>query len=230
MFTSVAPRYDLLNRVLSLNLDHRWRRTVARMAFNGLRRPLVLDLCTGTGDLAVELVGHCFDARIVAVDFVAPMLERARAKIRRTAAPGAILPLCGDALSLPFRDGSFDLLTVAFGLRNLSPIEGALDEAARVIRPGGRLVALEFALPEQRFWRSLYGFYFFRILPRIGNWIVGMGAYSYLAKSVAFFPTPRQLSELLEKHGFVEAQWRPLAGGAVAVHGARRAWEPNAER
>lgn len=223
MFTAVAPRYDLLNHVLSLNLDRRWRRAAARTAFDGLERPFILDLCAGTGDLAIELAGHCPEARIVALDVAVPMLERARAKVRRAAVSGAILPLCGDALCLPFRDGSFDLLTVAFGLRNLSPLERALDEAARVIRPGGRLVALEFALPERGLWRRLYGFYFFRVLPRIGNWISGTSAYSYLSRSVAVFPAPQQLGELLESHGFVETHSQLLAGGAVALHSASRA-------
>ena len=223
MFVSVAPDYDLLNHLLSLNLDRRWRRAAAQTAFDGLKRPFVLDLCAGTGDLAVELAGHCPDALIVALDFATPMLERARAKIHRVGLPGLILPLCGDAICLPFRDGSFDLLTVAFGLRNLSPLERALDEAVRVIRPGGRLVALEFALPERGLWQHLYGFYLFHVLPRIGNWISGTSAYSYLPRSVSLFPTPQRLTKLLESHGFVEAESRLLAGGAVAIHTARTA-------
>ena len=223
MFGAITPRYDLLNHLLSLNLDRRWRRKAAELAFEGLRRPRVLDLCAGTGDLAIELARHCSDAWIVALDFVAPMLERARDKCRKVNLADRVHPLCGDALRLPFRDRTFDLLAVAFGLRNTSPIEAALSEAARVIRPGGRLLILEFSLPARGFWRRLYGFYFYRILPKIGRWISGTSAYSYLPASVALFPEPDRLREMLGRSGFVEAEWRPLAGGAVALHTARMA-------
>jgi len=232
MFDSVAPRYDLLNHLLSLNLDRRWRRAATQAAFGTPpaeadptrldgRRPLqVLDLCAGTGDLALELVRRSPAARVIALDFVEPMLQRSRARVQSLGLTDRIFPLCGDALQMPFRDGSFDLLTVAFGLRNLSPLERALDEAARVLRPGGRIVILEFALPTRGVWGWFYRFYFFRVLPRIGRWISGTSAYSYLPASVALFPEPAQWSTMLEGHGFVEARWRSLAGGAVALHTA----------
>ena len=223
MFGSITPRYDFLNHLLSLNLDRRWRRKAAELAFEGMTRPRVLDLCAGTGDLAIELARRCAEARIVALDFVAPMLERARDKCRNAGLADRVLPLCGDALRLPFCDGAFDVVAVAFGLRNISPVEAALSEAARVIRPGGRLLILEFALPARGLWRRLYGFYFFRILPKIGRWISGTSAYSYLPASVALFPEPDRLGEMLGAFGFVEARWRPLAGGAVALHTARMA-------
>jgi len=233
MFASIAPRYDLLNHLLSLNLDRRWRRTAAQMAFGVGRRdaafslldcpqpPRVLDLCAGTGDLAIELARHCPEAHVVALDFVKPMLDRGRAKSLRAGMGDRIHVLCGDAFQLPFRAHSFDVLAVAFGLRNLSPVEAALTEAARVIRPGGRLVILEFAMPARRLWRWLYGLYFFRVVPKIGRWISGTSAYSYLPASVALFLEPARLTETLGRLGFVDAQWRALAGGAAAVHVAR---------
>jgi len=221
MFTSIARRYDLLNHLLSLNLDRRWRQRAAHEAFDGRPRSRVLDLCAGTGDLALELARRFGDARIVALDFLEPMLERGRAKSRRAGMANRIYPVCGDALHLPFRDHSFEVLTVAFGLRNLFPIEKSLAEMARVIQPGGQIVILEFALPAQRFWRWLYGLYFFRILPKIGKWISGTSAYSYLAASVALFPQPERLCEMLGKRGFADVQWHPLTGGTVALYTAR---------
>lgn len=223
MFTSIAPRYDLLNHLLSLNQDRRWRRVATHVALEGFDGPRVLDLCAGTGDLALELAGRSDEARVVALDFVHPMLVRAAEKIRKAGAAERIRPICGDALRLPFRDHSFDLVTMAFGLRNLSPVESALEEAARVLRPGGRIVVLEFAMPERGLWRRLYAFYFFRILPKIGKWISGTSAYSYLPASVALFHEPKRLGEALERHGFADARRLALTGGVVAVHSARRA-------
>ena len=129
----------------------------------------------------------------------------------------------GDALEMPFADATFDALTVAFGLRNLSPVKRALAEARRVIRPGGRIVILDFALPTRGVWARLYRFYFFRILPSIGRWISGTSAYSYLPASVALFPEPAELAAQLELHGFTQAWWQSLAGGAVALHVAKAA-------
>ena len=222
MFTSVAPQYDLLNHLLSLNRDHRWRRVATRAALEGLHSPRVLDLCAGTGDLALEMARQCVGAKVVAADFVVPMLARAAEKIRRAGAAGRIAPLCADALYLPFRAASFDVVTMAFGLRNLSPVERALDEAARVLRPGGRIVILEFSMPLPGLWRRVYAFYFFRVLPKIGRWVSGTSAYSYLPASVALFHEPERLAEGLAQHGFVDAHWQPLTGGVVAVHSARR--------
>jgi len=232
MFASVARCYDLLNHLLSLNFDRRWRRLAAREALKpssdnncsptirGRALSRILDLCAGTGDLALELARCRPGARIAAVDFVQPMLKRGQAKFHRAAKAGQIHALCADAFHLPFRDGSFEALTVAFGLRNIVPVEQALAEAARVVRPGGRLVVLEFSLPRRGLWRRIYGFYFFHILPRIGKWVSGTAAYHYLADSVARFPEPEQFSAMLSREGFTDAQWRPLLGGAVALYTA----------
>jgi demethylmenaquinone methyltransferase/2-methoxy-6-polyprenyl-1,4-benzoquinol methylase len=220
MFASIARRYDLLNHLLSLNLDRRWRRLAARRAVEGLKQPRVLDLCAGTGDLALEVARQCPEATVVALDFAGPMLERARSKFRRATSPNRLLPLCGDALRLPFRDHSFDALATAFGLRNVSPVEQALTEAARVLRPGGRFVVLEFAMPERGWWRAIYSFYFFRVLPKIGRWISGTSAYSYLPASVALFLEPERLGERLGRQRFINVRRQPLLGGAVAIHTA----------
>lgn len=234
MFTTVAPRYDFLNHLLSLNFDRRWRIRAAQAALEGFERPHVLDLCAGTGDLALELARQSPQAHVVALDFVEPMLRRAAAKaqdIARIGRIGHIGPIgsmrpmcfcCGDALQLPFPDGSFDALTVAFGLRNLSPIEGALGEMARVIRTGGRVVILEFALPQKGLWRRIYSFYFFRILPKVVRWISGTSAYSYLPASVILFPEPSRLSEMLGQQGLGSAQWKPLSGGTVGLYVASK--------
>lgn len=222
MFGSIAHRYDLLNHLLSLNLDRRWRRRAARFVCNGHDSPRVLDLCAGTGDLSLEVARRGAGARVVALDFVAPMLEIAAEKIERAGAGGRVVPVCGDGLCLPFRDGTFDALTVAFGVRNLSSLESGIAEMARVLRPGGRLAVLEFSLPKSGLWRRLYAFYFFRVLPKLGKRISGTSAYSYLPASVATFPEPAELSELLRRAGFEGTQWRSLAGGAVALHTARK--------
>jgi len=221
MFRAIVPRYDLLNHLLSFGLDCLWRRAAARAALNGTARPLVLDLCAGTGDLALEIARRCPGARVVALDFVPEMLEKAAEKSARRGLSGRIEPLCADALRLPFGAGVFDLVTMAFGLRNISPPEGALAEARRVLRPGGRLVVLEFALPARGVWRRLYSFYFFRILPRIGRLISGSSAYEYLPASVESFADPPRLRAMIEGQGFAGAEWRVLAGGAVALHRAR---------
>jgi demethylmenaquinone methyltransferase/2-methoxy-6-polyprenyl-1,4-benzoquinol methylase len=222
MFTSIAPHYDLLNHLLSLNLDRRWRRRTARTALEGLARPRVLDLCTGTGDLALEIARRAPEAAIDGLDFVFPMLERMRRKVRRAGLDGRIRTVCGDGFHLPYRDGAFDAVTVAFGLRNLSPPDEAIDEVGRVLRPGGRFVILEFALPKRGLWARVYSFYFFRVLPKLGKWISGTSAYSYLPASVALFPEPPALSAMLEAHGFTDARRHPLAGGVLALHVAIR--------
>jgi demethylmenaquinone methyltransferase/2-methoxy-6-polyprenyl-1,4-benzoquinol methylase len=223
MFASIAPRYDLLNHLLSLNLDRRWRRQAAHAVLDGLTNPRILDLCAGTGDLALAIMRRNAATQLVALDFVHEMLRIGRTKIVRAGESGHITVVCGDALQLPFEAAGFDGLTVAFGVRNLSSVEGGLVEMARVLRAGGRLVILEFMLPRGGLWRRLYAFHFFRVLPQVGRWISGdSSAYNYLPESVAAFAEPEDLSEMIIGAGFEEATWRPLAGGAVALHTARR--------
>ncbi len=218
IFSEIAPRYDLLNHVLSLNIDRRWR----RKAVDRLEVPVgdpevrVLDACAGTYDLALELTDRAgFEGRVVASDFARPMLVEGKEKVRRS----PIWPVCGDSLRLPFADGTFDRAMVAFGVRNLADVQGGFQEFARVLRPGGRLVVLEFTTPPNPVTRRLYLFYFHRILPLIGRVVSGHPwAYTYLPESVREFPGPDELAGLLESSGFDGAEWSYLTAGIAAIH------------
>jgi demethylmenaquinone methyltransferase / 2-methoxy-6-polyprenyl-1,4-benzoquinol methylase len=222
LFSEIAPRYDLLNHVLSLNVDRRWR----RRAVDALDAPAgdpdvrVLDVCAGTYDLSLELAGRTgFEGRIVAADFAFPMLVEGLEKVGEK----PVAPLCGDALRLPFPDGSFDRAMVAFGVRNLSDPAAGFRELARVLRSGGRLVVLEFTTPPNALMRRLYLFYFHRILPLVGRIVSGHPwAYTYLPESVKEFPGPDDLAESMRASGFREASWRYLTGGIAAIHVADR--------
>lgn len=219
VFTGIAPRYDLLNHVLSLNADRRWRRRAVD-ALGWERHPdgRYLDLCAGTLDLAAELGNRPgFSGRVVAADFVPAMLEQGRGKSART------LPAAADALSLPFGDGAFDGATVGFGVRNLMDLDAGLREAARVIRPGGRLVVLEFTTPRRQPLRALYLGYFTRVLPRVGRLVSKhRSAYDWLPASVLAFPEPDALALRLAGAGFGAVEWRTMWGGIVALHTAVR--------
>lgn len=218
MFAGIADRYDLLNHVLSLNIDKRWRRLVA----NELRGILddsnatVLDVACGTGDLSLELNRNA-KAQIIGTDFCRPMLSVAKEK---TSATNARIPyLEADAMTLPFADESFDAVTIAFGLRNLPNFENGLRELNRVLKPGGTLAVLECSHPPLPVFRQVYGFYFNKVLPRIGGIVSGSsGAYRYLPNSVSTFPEQRALVALIEKTGFTSVKYRNLTGGIAALH------------
>lgn len=215
MFAGVAPRYDLLNHLLSASLDRRWRR---RAAESLAARPgeRILDLCAGTGDQALALAPS--GARIVASDFCLPMLVRAQPKLRRLGG-GAPQPMAGDALALPHADGAFHGATVSFGLRNVADLDRALAELARVVRPGGRLVVLEFMVPVRQPLRALYLFYFRRVLPTIGRLLSPRGsAYGYLPSSVLEFPQRRAFTERMRAAGFDDARWQGLSFGIVGLY------------
>jgi demethylmenaquinone methyltransferase/2-methoxy-6-polyprenyl-1,4-benzoquinol methylase len=222
MFRAIAPRYDLLNHVLSLNRDRAWRRrTVDRLAAPASRDAIVLDLCAGTLDLAVELARRpAFGGRIIAADFAQEMLARGTPKIKRL----AVLPVCADALSLPLPDAGCDAAMVAFGVRNLGSLDAGFRELARVLRPGGRVAVLEFATPTWRPFRALYLLYFRRILPAVGRLVSRHGsAYSYLPASVLEFPAPDALAALMHTTGFRDVTWERMTGGIVALHVGTRA-------
>jgi len=222
MFAAIAARYDLLNHLLSGNVDKRWRRLVAKTIYQGLPRGTgrVLDVACGTGDLSLTLSegGH---AKIVGVDFCRPMLDIAASKSLKR---DARIPFIeGDALALPFSDSSFDGATIAFGLRNLASVESGLAELRRVLKPGGRLAVLEFSKPRFAIFRGLFKVYFTKLLPIVGGLISGSrGAYQYLPDSVSRFPDQKELSALMTKAGFEEVTYKNLTGGIAALHTGRR--------
>lgn len=219
MFASVAGRYDLLNHLLSGNTDRRWRRLVANklsliLSRDGAR---VLDVACGTGDLALALAGSS-RARVFGTDFCRPMLEIAKRKATSTVS-SAIPFVEGDALKLPFTDSSFDAVTIAFGLRNLSSVEVGLTELLRVLKPDGRAAILEFSTPVIPGFRTLFQFYFTRVLPRIGGMVSGSrAAYEYLPDSVSRFPDQRRLSAMMREAGFDDVEYKNLTGGIAAIH------------
>jgi demethylmenaquinone methyltransferase/2-methoxy-6-polyprenyl-1,4-benzoquinol methylase len=220
MFTAIAPRYDFLNHVLSLNIDRRWRRqAVARLNWERAPSGSYLDLCAGTLDLAVTL-SRCpgFTGQAIGADFVLPMLSLGRAK------SATVHPVNADALELPFADASFDGATVGFGVRNLADLDAGLAEAHRILKPGSRFVILEFTTPPRQPLRGLYFFYFRKVLPLIGRLVSRHGdAYTYLPESVLSFPEPEQLAARMRAQGFAEVEYSRLLGGICAIHvGVRR--------
>ena len=217
IFSEIAPRYDLLNHVLSLNIDRRWRKAaVAKLDWERASDGTYLDACAGTFDLALELTRQRgFGGRVVASDFAHPMLVQGAPKI----AADAVSPVCGDSLVLPFAEGSFDGATVGFGVRNLADVRSGIGELRRVLKPGARAVVLEFTVPPNPVMRAGYLFYFNRILPVVGRVVSGHPwAYTYLPESVKEFPGPDDLGEIFRDVGFNEVGWRLLSGGIAALH------------
>jgi demethylmenaquinone methyltransferase/2-methoxy-6-polyprenyl-1,4-benzoquinol methylase len=217
MFAGIAVRYDLLNHLLSGNTDRRWRQLVARRLKPALGADTrALDVACGTGDLSLTLA-QAGAEHVVGLDFCRPMLELAARKARDSS---RALPFVeGDALCLPFADRSFDVVTIAFGLRNLADVEGGLREFWRVLRPGGTLAVLEFSRPVVPGFRALFQFYFRRVLPRIGGLVSGSrGAYEYLPDSVSRFPDQARLAELMRGVGFAAVEYENLTGGIAALH------------
>jgi len=222
MFDAIAPRYDLLNHVLSAGLDRRWRdRAVEALALPA--GALVMDLCTGTGDLAIATVRRVPGASVVGIDFAGEMLRLARAKVRGAALDGRIRLVRGDAARIPLRDGSCAAATIAFGIRNVAEPERALAEIARVLKPGGRLVILEFGQPRIPGIRTLYSWYFRYLLPLVGRAVSKhQSAYSYLPASVGTFPPPAEFSRILAATGFSQVRAVPLSFGIVYLFAAER--------
>ena len=213
MFARVARRYDLANHVLSFNIDRVWRARTVRRVRPILERPgaRVLDICCGTGDLTLALAREC-RAPVLGSDFCHPMLVAARRK-------GAADLFEADALRLPLRDASLDLVTVAFGFRNLANYGAGLAEMRRVLRPGGTAAILEFSDPPNPVFAALYHFYSRRILPLIGGALSGSrDAYTYLPESVRKFPSPEELAEEMRRAGFEAVRYERFTGGVATLH------------
>jgi demethylmenaquinone methyltransferase/2-methoxy-6-polyprenyl-1,4-benzoquinol methylase len=218
MFARVAHRYDLANHLLSFNIDRTWRARTVKRVRHLVERPgaRVLDICCGTGDLmlAIEPFGG---GPVMGTDFCHPMLTAAREKIARRGARAVVFE--SDALRLPLRDAGLDLITVAFGFRNLANYESGLLEMRRVLRPGGLAAILEFSQPSNRVFGTLYEFYSRRILPRIGGLLTGSpDAYQYLPESVRKFLSPDELADHMRNAGFVDVRFELMTGGSVALH------------
>jgi demethylmenaquinone methyltransferase/2-methoxy-6-polyprenyl-1,4-benzoquinol methylase len=215
MFARIAPRYDLANTLLSLGQDHSWRRhvTLEVAKWSPLR---ILDVATGSGALAAEIRRVVPNASLLGVDFCLPMLDLARRR-------GLEYLLVADGLALPFRNQVFDVVTIAFGLRNMASLGAALREMARVLRPGGHILILDFSLPDLPL-RALYRLYLHRVLPWLAGAVTGEpDAYRYLGGSIEEFPRGSAMIELIEQAGFHQGQARPLSGGVVSVYTAERA-------
>ena len=215
MFARIAPRYDLLNHLLSAGVDRRWRSVLVRR-LGDLHGRLAIDCCCGTGDLALALSRA--GASVVGVDFTPQMLARARPK--RSARPP--LFVAGDALALPLRDGRADAAAIAFGIRNVADRLGGLRELKRVVRPGGTVIVLEFSLPRGKLRSALYRGYFTRVLPRIGGWISGDApAYRYLPDTVLAWPGPEELQAEMGSIGLEDCGFQLLTGGIACLSWGR---------
>jgi demethylmenaquinone methyltransferase/2-methoxy-6-polyprenyl-1,4-benzoquinol methylase len=218
MFGRVAHRYDLLNHLLSLEIDRYWRARAVRRLRPWLELPgaRALDLCCGTGDLLLALEARR-GGPVLGADFSHPMLVAARRKVARRGARSEVVE--ADALALPFPDGSLDVVATAFGFRNLANYARGMAELRRVLRPGGAAAILEFSQPSNRVFAALYGFYSRRVLPAVGGLISGdRGAYAYLPESVAKFPDAPALAGLMRQSGFDDVDYTLLTGGIVALH------------
>ncbi len=214
MFARIAPRYDLLNRLMTFGMDASWRARGARLAVGANPAPLILDLATGTGDFALAIQNAAPAARVVGLDLVYEMLACAQTKNAARAMP----LLTGDALDLPFADNTFDAATSAFMLRNVVSLERAFAEMARVLKPGGRVVALEITQPRLPLWSALYKFYFYRLVPILGGALSDRAAYRYLPASAARFVNADELADLMRGAGLQNVTYELLNVGTVVLH------------
>jgi demethylmenaquinone methyltransferase/2-methoxy-6-polyprenyl-1,4-benzoquinol methylase len=225
MFGQIAGRYDLINHVLSFNLDRLWRaRTVRKVApILADSKARVLDLCCGTGDLMLALENRR-RAPVIGADFCHPMLVEAKRKVSMRGLGSVLFE--GDAMSLPLASNTFDLVTCAFGFRNFANYEAGLVELARVLKPGGTLAILEFSQPDNRLFAALYDWFSMKMLPRIGGLISGSrDAYSYLPQSIRKFPDAEGLAAKMREAGFRQVEIDRMTFGAVALHVGRKSEE-----
>lgn len=221
MFSAIARSYDLNNRLHSLGRDQAWRRAAVDAA-QLKQGETALDVACGTGDLSLAFA-RAGAGRVIALDFTTAMLMQAQCKVPRSV---SCIPhyLCADALKLPIADGLVDITSIAFGIRNVSDPFAVIGEFYRVLRPGGRVVILEFSTPAWAPWRAIYQFYFHHIMPRTASWIAGdrSGAYRYLPRSVDTFLDRPQMQHLMEKAGFIDITLRPLTLGIAVIYTATK--------
>jgi len=216
-FDAIANRYDLMNTLLSFGLHHAWKKyTLKEAAINGDMH--VLDVCGGTGDLAALAARKLNnDSTVTLYDFSLEMMLAGRRRAQKK--PPAIQYICGDAQFLALKDQQFDVLLIGFGLRNLADMNAGLREFQRVLKPGGRLVCLEFSQPTAPLLRRIYDIYSYRVIPVLGSLITGSReAYTYLPDSIRDFPAPKRLSQIIEQAGFTNVTYRLLTGGIAAIH------------
>jgi demethylmenaquinone methyltransferase/2-methoxy-6-polyprenyl-1,4-benzoquinol methylase len=220
MFSAIAPAYDRMNHLLSLSIDRYWRWRTTRIVRPEGRAP-ILDVCTGTGDLALAFADRTRgEVPIVATDFCPEMLALGRAKSQRSGTGRKVMFLEGDTQALPFATNTFQIVSVAFGLRNVADTEQGLREMVRVCRPQGRVAVLEFSMPRHQPMRALYGWYFRRVLPRIGQFLARNDhqAYRYLPESVGEFPERADLVKRMEAAGLREVRYYSLTGGVATLY------------
>jgi demethylmenaquinone methyltransferase/2-methoxy-6-polyprenyl-1,4-benzoquinol methylase len=222
MFDRISPKYDALNHLLSFNIDKVWRRKTAKAVAKS-HPNTILDLATGTADLAIAVAKRNPQAHILGMDISEKMLDIGKEKVMHQNLANQIELRLGDAASLPFEDDSFDAITVAFGVRNFEDLGKGLSEISRVLKPGGQAVILEFSMPERFPVKQLYRFYFRRLLPFIGKLISkDNNAYAYLPASVERFPKPKAFLELLAQHGLIQGTVRPLTFGIATLYCSER--------
>ncbi len=217
MFSEIAPRYDLLNHVLSLNIDRAWRRKALRaLAWDRAPKGFYLDLCAGTLDVGAMLIKQSgFEGRVIGADFAVPMLQHGAGK----APTDRLTPVGADALALPIADRVLDGAIVAFGIRNVADLDAGLREVRRVLKPGARFVILEFSTPPSPLVRAGYHAYFHHVLPAVGRLVSGHGsAYTYLPMSVSHFPTEQSLADRMLTAGFRDVSWQRVSFGIAAIH------------
>jgi demethylmenaquinone methyltransferase/2-methoxy-6-polyprenyl-1,4-benzoquinol methylase len=223
MFDAIAPKYDLLNRVFSLGVDQGWRRTVVRLV---KREPVdhLLDVATGTADLAIMAARRGAARRVTGVDISAGMLGHGRVKVKARGLDGRVELLQADSAALPFADGTFQAVTVAFGVRNFEDLERGIREMLRVLTPGGRLFVLEFSKPRNTLLGGLFRFYFHRVMPAVGRLVSrDSAAYTYLPRSVEAFPEGADFVRIVERCGGTAVAARPLSRGIATLYTARKA-------
>jgi demethylmenaquinone methyltransferase/2-methoxy-6-polyprenyl-1,4-benzoquinol methylase len=217
IFSEIAPRYDLLNHLLSFNIDRAWRRkALAALAWERKPSGTYVDVCAGTLDVSAQLSRlPGFSGRIIGADFAEPMLRAGAGKV----SVATVSPVVSDALQLPMADNSASGAIVAFGIRNVADLDAGLREVFRVLEPGARFVILDFTTPRARLVRAFYHLYFHQVLPRIGAIVSGhRTAYTYLPRSVANFPPEAKLAERMRSAGFTDVQWQSLSFGIAAIH------------